>query len=259
MPTRTGPPTVAGRWSRLPERDTDTTRRTHALAEALLDRHGVVTRGAVVAERAPGGFAAVYTVLKAFEEAGRVRRGYFVEGLGRRAVRRPRRGRPHARARRRYAGVRRAAVGDAGARAAGTSRPAASASAATRRALWCSPRPTRPTRTARPSPGPSREGARRRQGGRAQAGAQGRRTRRARRRGARALRRARRQDAAVVHAEESCLPPAVDALALAVRDGALGKMTVTKADGEAALTSPLGLALEAAGFRPTPRGLRLRA
>jgi ATP-dependent Lhr-like helicase len=51
----------------------------------------------------------------------------------------------------------------------------------------------------------------------------------------------------------------VDALALAVRDGALGKLTVQKADGEPALTSPLGLALEAAGFRPTPRGLRLRA
>ena len=57
----------------------------------------------------------------------------------------------------------------------------------------------------------------------------------------------------------SRLAPAVDALALAVRDGALGKLTVEKADGEPALTSPLGLALEAAGFRPTPRGLRLRA
>jgi ATP-dependent Lhr-like helicase len=58
---------------------------------------------------------------------------------------------------------------------------------------------------------------------------------------------------------DSCIGPAVDALALAVRDGALGRLTVTKADGEAALTSPLGVALEAAGFRPTPRGLRLRA
>ena len=51
-------------------------------AEQLLLRHGVVTRGAVVAERVPGGFAGVYPVLKAFEEAGRCRRGYFVEGLG---------------------------------------------------------------------------------------------------------------------------------------------------------------------------------
>ena len=55
------------------------------------------------------------------------------------------------------------------------------------------------------------------------------------------------------------LQPAVDALALAVRDGQLGKLAVERADGEAGLTSPLGAALEQAGFRPTPRGLRLRA
>ncbi|MCK9898553.1 ATP-dependent helicase [Frankia sp. Cpl3] len=82
MPRRTGPPTVGGRWSLLPEREIDPTRRAHALAEALLDRHGIVTRGAVAAERTPGGFAAVYRVLSAFEEAGRCRRGYFVESLG---------------------------------------------------------------------------------------------------------------------------------------------------------------------------------
>jgi ATP-dependent Lhr-like helicase len=54
------------------------------------------------------------------------------------------------------------------------------------------------------------------------------------------------------------LQPAADALALAVRGGALGKLAVEKADGEAVLVSDLGKALEAAGFRPTPRGLRLR-
>ena len=48
----------------------------------MLERHGVVTRGAVVSERTPGGFAAVYKVLSAFEDSGRCRRGYFVEGLG---------------------------------------------------------------------------------------------------------------------------------------------------------------------------------
>ena len=58
------------------------TRRLHAVAEALLDRHGVLTRGAVAAEQIPGGFSAVYPVLSAFEDAGRCRRGYFVEGLG---------------------------------------------------------------------------------------------------------------------------------------------------------------------------------
>ncbi len=56
-----------------------------------------------------------------------------------------------------------------------------------------------------------------------------------------------------------CLQPAVDALALAVREGTLGRLAVERADGAAVLTSPLGAALEQAGFRPTPRGLRLRA
>ena len=80
--SRNGPPTVAGRWSLLPARDGDTTVRAHALARTLLDRHGVVTRGAVAAEGVEGGFSAVYRVLSAFEESGQARRGYVVEGLG---------------------------------------------------------------------------------------------------------------------------------------------------------------------------------
>ncbi|MGM1075598.1 ATP-dependent helicase [Streptomyces sp. H28] len=79
---RTGPPTVAGRWSLLPAREPDTTVRAHALARTLLDRHGVVTQGAVGAEGVAGGFSAVYRVLSAFEETGQARRGYVVEGLG---------------------------------------------------------------------------------------------------------------------------------------------------------------------------------
>jgi ATP-dependent Lhr-like helicase len=59
--------------------------------------------------------------------------------------------------------------------------------------------------------------------------------------------------------DESRLGLAVDALALAVRDGKLGRLQVEKADGAAIAMTPLGEALEAAGFRPTPRGLRLRA
>src|SRR5207244_9769956 len=58
------------------------TERLHALALALLERHGVLTREAVTAEGAAGGFSAVYPVLRALEEAGRIRRGYFVDGLG---------------------------------------------------------------------------------------------------------------------------------------------------------------------------------
>jgi len=76
------PPTVAGRWSLLPEIEIATTPRATALAEQLLERHGVVTRGAVVSEGVVGGFALAYKVLSGLEETGRTRRGYFIEGLG---------------------------------------------------------------------------------------------------------------------------------------------------------------------------------
>ncbi|MFG3340840.1 ATP-dependent helicase [Glycomyces sp. NPDC048151] len=74
--------TVAGRWSLLPEPEPEPTVRAHALARTVLDRHGVVTRGAVGAEAVEGGFAKAYRVLSAFEETGKARRGYVVEGLG---------------------------------------------------------------------------------------------------------------------------------------------------------------------------------
>ncbi len=76
------PPTVAGRWSLLPAPDAVPTARATALAEQLLERYGVVTRGAVQAEGVEGGFALAYKVLAGLEETGRVRRGYFVDGLG---------------------------------------------------------------------------------------------------------------------------------------------------------------------------------
>ncbi|WP_431245506.1 Lhr family ATP-dependent helicase [Leifsonia xyli] len=82
MVTRMGPPTAAGRWSLLPGRDLDSTVRAHGQAETLLDRYGVVTRGSVMNEGTPGGFALAYKVLSGFEETGRARRGYFVETLG---------------------------------------------------------------------------------------------------------------------------------------------------------------------------------
>ena len=60
-----------------PELEPDPTRRAHASAEGLLERHGVVTRGAVTSERVPGGFAGVYKVLTAFEDSSsRHRRGH---------------------------------------------------------------------------------------------------------------------------------------------------------------------------------------
>ncbi len=80
--TQAGPPTAAGRWSLLPSREPDPTRRTAFAVDRLLERHGIVTRGAVQAEGLRGGFALAYSVLARMEEAGSVRRGYFVEGLG---------------------------------------------------------------------------------------------------------------------------------------------------------------------------------
>ena len=82
MPSRTGPPTVAGRWSLLPERLADNTIRAHATADLLLERYGVLTRGSVQGEQVPGGFALMYRVLTEFEDRGRCRRGYFIDSLG---------------------------------------------------------------------------------------------------------------------------------------------------------------------------------
>jgi ATP-dependent Lhr-like helicase len=107
---RTTPPTAQGRWSMLPLRfvriskesggpglasdtwgsttsslpeDAPTqTESAHALALQLLNRYGILLREYVAAENIPGGFSAVYGVLKALEESGRIRRGYFVAGMG---------------------------------------------------------------------------------------------------------------------------------------------------------------------------------
>ncbi len=80
--TSLGPPEAAGRWSLVEPPGATTTERFHAQSLALLERHGVLTREAVVGESIEGGFSAVYPVLRALEESGRIRRGYFVDGLG---------------------------------------------------------------------------------------------------------------------------------------------------------------------------------
>jgi ATP-dependent Lhr-like helicase len=79
---RSSEPTVAGRWSALPTAEPESTVRAHFQAELLLNRYGVLTKGAVGSEEVPGGFAMLYKVLTAFEDAGRCQRGYFVESLG---------------------------------------------------------------------------------------------------------------------------------------------------------------------------------
>ena len=68
---------------------TDPTLRAHALAQSLLDRYGILTKGAVAAERIPGGFSAVYPVLRAMEDAGRAAAVTSSRGWGRRSSRSP--------------------------------------------------------------------------------------------------------------------------------------------------------------------------
>ena len=82
---RPTPPSGVGRWSLVRDlllSEPTPTERSHAYARQLLERHGLLTREAVLAEDGAGGFASVYPILKTMEEAGQVRRGYFVAGLG---------------------------------------------------------------------------------------------------------------------------------------------------------------------------------
>jgi ATP-dependent Lhr-like helicase len=250
MPIRTGPPIAAGRWSRLPAREPDSTRRAHAVAEALLDRHGVVTRGAVLAERVPGGFAAAYRVLTAFEESGRCRRGYFVEGRGAAQFAVP------------GAVDRMRALAGVAERRAGGMTPPASWGATGLRAreaggpeavVLAATDPANPFGAALPWPPRPGEGGGGHQPGR-KAGAVVVIVD-----GALALYVERGGKSLLTWADDAnTLASAVGALAEAVRGGALGKLTVERADGEAVLHSPLAQALETAGFHATPRGLRLR-
>src|SRR5204862_7629140 len=73
---------AAGRWSLVEAAPGTATERLHAVALALLDRQGIVTRDGIAGENVEGGFSGVYPVLRALEEAGRIRRGYFIDGLG---------------------------------------------------------------------------------------------------------------------------------------------------------------------------------
>ena len=82
---RLAPPSAEGRWSLVGSRAAAAVSPTEwstATAQQLLSRYGVVTREVAAAEGITGGFSAVYDVLKALEDAGRIRRGYFVGGVG---------------------------------------------------------------------------------------------------------------------------------------------------------------------------------
>jgi ATP-dependent Lhr-like helicase len=230
---------VSGRWSLLPPVDPDQTRRLHARSLALLDRHGIVIRGVAASERVPGGFGAIYPVLRALEETGQCRRGYFVEGLGAAQFALPGavdRMRAMAES---VLGPGTPGPGSKDAQPSVVVLAAADPANAYGAAL---PWPTRPDET----PGGHRPG---RKAGALVILVAGQLVLYVERGGKTLL---------SWTAEPAVLGPATAALAGAVRAGALGKLTVERADGGGVYDSPLAQALEAAGFRPTPRGLRLR-
>ncbi|HPV90055.1 MAG TPA: ATP-dependent helicase [Ornithinibacter sp.] len=248
LPSRSGPARVAGRWSLLPPVDLDPTLRAYANAELLLDRHGILTRGATVAEDVPGGFAALYRVLARAEEAGRVRRGYFVEGLGASQF-----GTTGA--------VDRLRSGTGGVGATRGDRASAPPAAV----VLAASDPANPFGAALPWPeraldpadasGKGTDKRRRHQPGR-KAGAvvvlvDGELVLYVERGGKTLLTSSEDPD---------LLRAAAGALADAVRRGSLGRITVEKADGGQLLGSdhPVVPALEQAGFHLTPRGLRMR-
>jgi ATP-dependent Lhr-like helicase len=76
------PPSAEGRWTLAPAATSTSTSWATAMANQLLSRHGIVTRDIAALEQLPGGFSALYPVLRRLEETGRIRRGYFVAGLG---------------------------------------------------------------------------------------------------------------------------------------------------------------------------------
>ncbi|MFF3176356.1 DEAD/DEAH box helicase [Streptomyces sp. NPDC057900] len=232
--SRTGPPTVSGRWSLLPATEPEPTHRAHALARTLLDRHGVVTRGAVQAEGVEGGFSAAYRVLAAFEDNGQARRGYVVEGLGA------------------------AQFAMDGAvdrlRAASTARDRKEPGLAPTALVLAAADPANAYGAALPWPEPP-DGAGHKPGRKAGSLVvlvDGELALYMERGGKTLL-------AWPTDPEDPALRAAADALAAAARAGALGTVTVERTNGVSALTSPLGRTLEAAGFLATPRGLRLRA
>ncbi len=239
LPQRGGPPSVGGRWTLAPEREADPTRRAHARAEALLERHGVLTRGALGTERVSGGFAGVYRVLRAMEDSGRARRGYVVEGLG----------------------AAQFAVPGAIDRLRALSRPDGSVApgpspggpgGGPSRVVLAATDPAQPYGAALAWPATTGD-AKHRPGRKAGAlvvlvdGAPALYVER----GGRSL--------LSFTTERPELVAAAQALAGAVHEGWLGSLAVEKADGVGSLGSELADVLTEAGFRVTPKGLRLRA
>ncbi|HEY0187135.1 MAG TPA: DEAD/DEAH box helicase [Cellulomonas sp.] len=243
-----------GRWSLLPDREPDPTRRAHALAAQLLDRHGVLTRAVAPAEGVAGQFSGVYRVLAALEQAGQVRRGYFVEHLGGSqfalpgavdVLRSDARTLEHLAEQHRPPDAERTAVLLA---ATDPANPYGAALA------WPQRPETGPgafTGPGTPAPTGHRPG---RKAGSLVVLVDGDLALYIEKGGRTVL---------TFSADAAVLRLAAERLAAAVRADRLGRLTLVRADGAELLAggggaSPLGRALVEAGFVPTPRGLRLR-
>ena len=226
------PPSAVGRWSALPAPELDPTIHARGTAELLLDRYGVVTRGSVMAENIIGGFGLMYKVLARLEEAGRCRRGYFIEHLGAAQFAVP-------------ATVDRLRSFTEDARIS-KAEPVALALAATD--------PANPYGAALPWPALSVDAGSGHRPGR-KAGAlvvmvDGALVLYVERGGKTLL---------TFNQEEPVLAVAAQALVDVVRRGAVDKLFMEKVNGHDLLDTPIAAALASAGAYSTPKGLRIRA
>lgn len=225
-------PITAGRWSLLPKPVGDVTVRAAAASELLLERYGVLTRGSVMTEGTPGGFALAYRVLSGMEDGGSVRRGYFIEGLG---------GAQFARSAT-IDRLRQAALPDD---PDPTRAPVVVTLAATD--------PANPYGAALAWPEVAGNLEKKHRPGRKAGGlvtlVDGRLVLFMERGGKSLL---------GFSAEESTLAAAIDSLAAVVRAGRVDRLAIERFNGEFVLASAVSAALRAAGFTETPRGLRLR-
>jgi ATP-dependent Lhr-like helicase len=220
---RISSPTTAGRWSLVPRSPVSASNQLAAELFAQLDRYGVVTRGSVMTENTPGGFGTAYRALSALEETGQCRRGYFIEGLGAAQF------------------ALTGAVDRLRSELREPERPKALVLGA------CDP--ANPYGAA--LPWPEREGHRPgRKAGALVVLVNGRLVFYVERGGKTLL---------SFTDDAELLAPAAESLARSVTLGLLGKLTVERADGEHVFgSSQVSTALQEAGFRMTPQGLRLR-
>lgn len=224
---------LGGRWSILPLAESDPTIRAAATAEILLDRYGIVTRGSVATEGVPGGFALAYKVLSGFEEKGRARRGYIIDGLG--AAQFSTSGTVD----RVRTFVRSEPRGE---------RPGEKLTAVTLAATD----PANPYGAALPWPGADTTGTKHRPGRKAGGlvtMVDGELVFYLERGGSSLL---------VFTEDEKLIADAAVSLAGVVRDGRIEKLAVENVNGEFVLGGRLALPLREAGFSETPRGLRIR-